>query len=346
MMSARASSPSALAVPAGALGATGAVSATGNTAGILRAYARLPLRFEPNTGQTDARVLFAAHGAGYGLFLTAGAATLVLAAPAASATPAAPPTATAGLTPTLPLPTPALPLRAAVRLRLVGTDPAARLAGQDALPSVASYLIGRDPRAWRTGLPTYSQVAAMGVYSGIDLTYDGTQGRLEYSFVVAPGADAGAIRLALDGTRGRRLDGQGNLVLGTAAGDVVQRAPAAYQDVGGRRVAVAASYALSGTAEARVALGAYDPRRPLVIDPVLSYASYLGGTGTDRAAGVATDARGALYLTGTTASPAFPTQGALQSGYGGGIRRRRVRDQAQPGRAEPGVQHVPGRERE
>jgi len=107
-----------------------------------------------------------------GLFLTAGTATLVLAAPA-------PPTATAGLTPTLPLPAPALPVRAAVRLRLVGADPAARLVGQDALPGVASYLLGRDPRAWRTGLSTYSQVAATGVYSGIDLTYDGTQGRLQ-----------------------------------------------------------------------------------------------------------------------------------------------------------------------
>ncbi len=317
MMSARASSPSALAVPAGALDATGpAGGATDGTAGILSAYARLPLRFEPNAGQTDAHVLFAAHGAGYGLFLTAGAATLVLAAPL---TPTAPPTATAGLTSALPLPTPALPLRAAVRLRLVGADPAARLVGQGALPGVASYLLGRDPRAWRTGLPTYSQVAATGVYSGIDLTYDGTQGRLEYSFVVAPGADPGAIGLAVDGARGLALDASGALTVTTAAGPLAQAAPLAYQEVGGRRVPVAVRLALSGASGFGFVMGTYDHRLPLVIDPVLGYGTYLGGGGADQGNAVAVDRRGDAYVAGQTASTALVTvTGALSPTYGGG----------------------------
>jgi len=118
----------------------------------------------------------------------------------------------------LALPAPALPVRAAVRLRLVGADPAARLVGQDPLPGADNDLIGRDPRAWRTGLPTYGAVTATSVYRGIDLTYDGTQGRLEYSFVVAPGADPGAIVLGVEGVRGLALGASGALTLTTAAG--------------------------------------------------------------------------------------------------------------------------------
>jgi len=207
----------------------------------------------------------------------------------------------------LALPAPALPVRAAVRLRLVGADPAARLVGQDPLPGADNDLIGRDPRAWRTGLPTYGAVTATSVYRGIDLTYDGTQGRLEYSFVVAPGADPGAIVLGVEGVRGLALGASGALTLTTAAGDLVQDAPLAYQEVGGRRVPVAVRYTLLGAGRVGVALGAYDHARALVIDPTLGYSDYLGGSGADAGYGIAVDHTGAAYVTGQTASTDFTT---------------------------------------
>jgi len=179
----------------------------------------------------------------------------------------------------LALPAPALPVRAAVRLRLVGADPAARLVGQDPLPGADNDLIGRDPRAWRTGLPTYGAVTATSVYRGIDLTYDGTQGRLEYSFVVAPGADPGAIVLGVEGVRGLALGASGALTLTTAAGDLVQDAPLAYQEVGGRRVPVAVRYTLLGAGRVGVALGCVGSPHHPGFHAVLWQARYAQGEG-------------------------------------------------------------------
>jgi len=216
--------------------------------------------------------------------------------------------------------------RALVQVRFMGAAATPAIEARAPLSGTVTYLRGAGPATGRA-VATYGQVVYHDLYPGIDLVYDGTGGALEYSFVVAPGADPRAIGLAFDGVRGRRLDARGALVLRTARGDLVQKAPVAYQEVDGRRVPVAASYALTGaagtgtgTAGATVALtlGRYDPTKPLVIDPVLAYGTYLGGTGMDRATGVATDARGATYLTGLTASPDFPTQAALQVGYDGG----------------------------
>ena len=298
---------SPLALP---LDATAPVTAAAEAA---QAAARTPLSFERNVGQSAALVRYLARGGGYTLFLTDNAAVLALSAPIT-------PTVGAGrllrgtssLSATAPL------TEAVVRLRFPGATAIPAIAPSAALPGAVTYLRGADPAGWRTGVATYGQVTYHDLYPGVDLVYDGTGGRLEYSFVVAAGADAGAIRLALDGVRGRRLDRQGNLVLQTAAGALVQRAPVAYQVIGGRRRPVAATYALSGTAETTFALGHYDRRAPLVIDPVLAYATYLGGTGIDRGTSIASDGRGALYLTGSAASADFPTAAALQAGYGGG----------------------------
>jgi len=265
---------------------------------------RLPLRFEANGGQSAARARYVARAGGYVLFLTANTAVLAL-SPALTPTAATPVGATTPVT------------RALVQLRFVGAAATPAIEARDPLSGTVTYLRGGGPAAGRA-VAAYGQVVYHDLYPGIDLVYDGTGGALEYSFVVAPGADPRAIGLAFDGVRGRRQDAHGALVLGTARGDLVQRAPAAYQEVDGRRVPVAASYAPTGTVGATIALGRYDPTKPLVIDPVLSYGTYLGGTGMDRATGVATDARGAVYLTGLSASPDFPTQAALQAGYDGG----------------------------
>jgi len=276
---------------------TASVGATGAIAD------RLPLRFERNGGQSDVRARYVARAGGYTLFLTANTAVLAL-SPALTPTAATPVSATTPVT------------RALVQVRFVGAAATPAIEARDPLSGTVTYLRGAGPAG--RAVATYGQVVYRGLYPGIDLVYDGTGGALEYSFVVAPGADPRAIGLAFDGVRGRRLDARGGLALRTALGDLVQKAPMAYQEIGGVRVPVTASYALSGTAEATVALGRYDPTKPLVIDPVLAYGTYLGGAGMDRATGVATDARGAVYLTGLSASPDFPTQAALQAGYDGG----------------------------
>ena len=287
------------------------------------ALARLPLAFESNQGQTDASVQFLSHGPGFSLYLTGTGATLgVVSRPHAPRRQALGHARDQGLGRGLTRAdaiTGTAPISAtSVRLRYDGADPHARVSGDDQLPGVATYLVGADPSRWQVDVPTYARVSYHDVYPGVDLVYYGTVGRLEYDWRLAAGADPGRITLAVDGARRVSLDAAGNLVLGAALGPIVQQAPAAYQEDGGQRVPVDVRYTLTGTNRAGFAVGAYDTRKPLVIDPVLTYSTYLGGGGTDYGNGIAVDGAGAAYVVGDTDSTTFPTTpGAVQTGQGG-----------------------------
>src|SRR6185436_16850587 len=202
---------------------------------------------------------------------------------------------------------------ATVRLRPVGAD-RARIVGDDELPGGVHYY--RDASSTRMSAPTYRRVRYVDVYPGIDLVYYGRPRHLEYDFIVAPGADPDRIGLAIDGADSLELDGEGTLVVHTAAGDVRQPRPVAYQRIGGVRRPVTADYALDAGGGVRLRLGAYDRSRRLVIDPVITYATYLGGTGDEARiyfngeVSLARDGAGNLYVTGTTRSTDFPTVGA------------------------------------
>ena len=163
------------------------------------------------------------------------------------------------------------------------------------------------PSQWHTGIANYGQVAYQDVYPGVNLVYYGNQQQLEYDFVVAPGADPGSIRFNVQGADSLSLDDQGNLVLHTASGDVVEQAPVVYQEVGGTRQAVAGQFVLLGSNDVGFQVGPYDAGLPLVIDPVLSYSTYLGGGTQNIGIGIAVDGSGNAYVTGWTNSTNFPT---------------------------------------
>lgn len=265
------------------------------------AYGALPISFELNRGQSDRRVRFVAHGAGSSLFLTANDAVLTLAGSKPKS---------AGKY--------AVSADAVVRLHLVGANSVPRIAGLDRLPGHVNYLIGRDTSHWITGVPTYARISYRNVYRGIDLIYHGQQGRLEYDYVVAPGANPRAIKLAVEGKGRLGIDRQGNLVLRGGSGQVRQQRPVAYQVVAGVRRFVPVHFVLGRGGVAGFAVGAYDTHAPLVIDPLLLYSTYLGGNGSV-AKGIAVGSDGSAYITGETTDPTFPTTaGAYQSACAGG----------------------------
>jgi hypothetical protein len=205
-------------------------------------------------------------------------------------------------------------------LQLEGATPrAARPEGT--LPGVSNYFVGNDPRAWRTRVPHYARVRYEQVYPGIDVVYYGAGGALEYDFLVAAGADPARIRLRYEGADRLRIDDAGNLRLEVAGGEVVHHKPVSYQVVDGVKHAVESAFRVvqeAGRAIVSFELGAYDARLPLTIDPVLSYASYLGGTNNNESVGaMAVDAAGAVYLAGFTNSIDFPVTGGAFQGTKG-----------------------------
>ena len=244
---------------------------------------------------------FLTRGSGYTLFLTPSEAVLVLRAPDA-----------------MPAAGQALVSTAEVRMHLAGATAQPRVAGVEKLPGIVNYFLGNDPAQWHADIPTYAEVVYQGVYPGIDLIHHGTQGRLEYDFVVGPGAEPGAIRVEFQGADGIVVDAHGDLVLHTAVGDLRQRKPAIYQDVNGVRRAIAGDYVVLGPRRVGFQVAAYDRSRPLIIDPVLLYSTYLGGSGFEVCYDVAIDATGNAYVAGSTTLTDFPTTtGAVQTASGG-----------------------------
>ena len=264
------------------------LSASPNSAA---AYGNLPLAFEVNEGQAAGQVDFLARGEGYMLSLTPGTAVLHLQQGAA---------------------------RDELQIQLVGANSAAVGVGQDELVTRTNYLIGSDPSQWHTNIANYGKVEYQNVYAGINLVYYGTnQGQLEYDFVVAPGADPGVIKLSIEGAQSIMLDAQGNLVLHTAGGDLMQHAPVIYQELDGQRQSVAGAFVLDGNNQFSFQIGTYDASLSLTIDPVLSYSTYLGGSDDDSGQAIAVDAAGNAYITGKTYSANFPTANPLQQVKGG-----------------------------
>ena len=264
----------------------------------MQAYGGLPLSFEPNEGQAGPGALFLARGPGYSLSLAPDAAVIALASPADPADgQAAAPTV--------------------VRMQLVGSNVDAALSGLDSQAGTTSYLVGSDPSRWRTSIPHFGRVLSQGVYPGVDMICDGAGGRLEYDFAVAPGTDPGVIRLAFAGVGSMSVAPDGSLILPTAAGDLRQEAPAAYQEIDGSRRPVTSAFRLSPDGQVGFSIGAYDPSYPLVIDPVLDYSTYLGGPYGNIAGAIATDPEGDAYISGLAIGNGYPYIGpsGMQSGF-------------------------------
>ncbi len=304
---------------------------------------RLPLRLEPNQGQTDPRVRFLSRGSGHTLFLTDTEAVLVLRG-SAECRP--------GRQPLLERNTQHATRNTVLRMHLLGAARRPAAVAEARLPGVVNYFKGKDPSKWRTNIPTYARARFQGVYPGIDLVYYGNQGHLEYDFLVAPGADPGRIRLAFDGAENTTVDAAGDLVLTATRGsdgrpvqEVHFRKPVVTQEIAGRRVPVAAAWGLdeafrvqgpgftrgrstqraarstSGNRQSKIGnrkyasfrVAAYDRTRPLVIDPVLTYSSYLGAGSEDTVRAMAVGADGSAFVAGVTSSANFPiTAGAVQ----------------------------------
>lgn len=264
-------------------------------------YGKLPLLFEANQGQLSSKVSFVSRGSGYSAYLTSDGMVLSLAGKAKSESPA---NAATGK-----------PNHVTLSFQLLGANKHASAIGEHQQPGRVNYFIGRDRSKWHTNVPTYAQVRFKNVYKGIDLTYYGKQRQLEYDFEVNPGGDPRQIRFAIDGARQVQVAGNGNLIIETAIGQVSFQAPILYQVLDGKRVPLQGGFVVGSDSSIGFQLANFDRHQQLVIDPVLSYSTYLGGSGDEQVAGVTVDAAGNAYVVGSTDSTDFPltTFGSITS---------------------------------
>src|SRR5215471_8495956 len=268
-----------------------ASTATSSANQIIDSYGKLPLSFEPNQGQARSEVRFLSQGHGYTLLLTQNEAVLALKPREGSSI---------------------------IRMKLVDASSSAQITPLETLPGKANYFIGNDPAKWHTNVPTYSRVQYAGIYPGIDLVYYGNQRQLEYDFVVRPGSSPSAIALDFASSR-ISIDKNGDLLVETGASPLRFHKPQVYQtDDQGNKQYVDSRYEIASNHRVSFHIASYDRSRSLIIDPVLSYSTYLGATLTDVIKDVALDSSNNAYVTGQTFSSDFPTTaGAFDRTCGG-----------------------------
>lgn len=300
--------------PAKSVNTMAAQTSTGCTQGsektkqhVLATFNKLPLMFEANQGQADSKVKFLSHGRGYSLYLTANEAVMYLMSlqntqrpqrnhskslPASSAT------------------SKVVNKPDVLRMKLVGANPRPQMRGLEDLPGKVNYFIGNDSKKWHTNVPTYAKVKCEQVYPGVDLVYHGNQQRLEYDFIIAPGVDPQIIRLDFAGAEEVEVDSQGNLLLHTTGGVLQHRKPIVYQKVNGVKQEVSGGYMLENEHQVSFHVGDYDTSQPLIIDPELSFSTYLhdptylpgpnGSVAREEGVGIALDNNGNIYIAGIT----------------------------------------------
>ncbi len=234
---------------------------------------------------------FASRGRGFAVSLTAEGIELLLDRPASTS--------------------------AHIRMNLEAGNGEPRLEALEPLVGKVHHFVGSDPAQWRTNVATYGRVRYREAYAGIDLEVYGRDGTLEYDFVVAPGADPRTIGLRLEGAERIEIDRHGNVLLHAGGGTLRQNKPVLFQETPQGRRPVDGGYALAGDRVVRFEVGDYDRSLPLVIDPVLSYSTYLGGSSFEFGGGVAVDGSGNAHVAGQTLSSDFPTLVPLQGSFGG-----------------------------
>src|SRR5882762_5694652 len=254
-------------------------------------FSKRPIAFEPNRGQTNSQVKYLARGNGHDLYLTPREAVLRMRHPNAK--------------------------DSALRIQWIGADPSTSMTAEEELSGRVNYLRGKDSANWLTDIKTFGKVRLAHLYKGIDLVVYGNQRNFEYDFVVAPHADAKQIRLGFDGADKVALDRNGDLVLNVGGDELRQHKPVVYQTIGGKKKMIEGRFLLTKDKTASFEVGEYDHNQPLVIDPTLSYSTYLGGTGEDQGNGIAVDSAGRAYVTGQTDSADFPVKGGVQTNRAG-----------------------------
>src|SRR5438105_1339009 len=245
------------------------------------AWNNLPLGFEPAPANGGNAARYIARGRGYSMLVSASQAALSLHAGKSQPED--------------------------LQFTFVGGNPDAAAVALQPLVTKVNYFPTGDPATWRSNIPTYGKVAFHGIYAGIDLAYYGRQGNLEYDWIVSPGADPSLIRVAVSAAQSLRIRGNGDLEIILPSGKIIaQHKPAIYQKGNGARAAVAGGFELFGKNQFGFRIPKYDRGQPLVIDPVLSYSSYLGGENNDEIHSVALDPSGNIYVSGISDSANFP----------------------------------------
>ncbi len=302
-----------------------------NTAGagqaqILENYGNIPLAFTLNQGQTGSQVKFTAQGSGCSIYFTTSGTTFLLSRETEESI-AKRAAQRSVVYRGYPSDIDIEREHFALKVKFLNANQNPEVTGEERLPWNSNYFIGNDPDRWLTGVPNYGRIRLHNLYEGIDLVYYGNRNRIKYDFVVRPEEDPSQILLEYvfgdEGSGSLSVNEDGELVVSTPLGNIVERKPYCYQIINGKRAERDISYKIVNEKSHGFTfhVSEYDPAYELVIDPELVYSTFLGGISDEggQPNTLAVDADGNAYVTGSTFSMDFPiTPGAFDESLNGG----------------------------
>jgi hypothetical protein len=245
----------------------------------------LPLRFEPNQGQSSSNAKFLAQGRGFSAQFKENEADFLLASHSA--------------------------MSSLLRVSLLNASRNAAVSGEMRLPGTVNYFIGNDREKWHSGLPTFERLRYASVYPGTDLIYYGNNGNMEFDYQLSPGATPSLIQMRFDGARSLKIDSKGDLIVTADGGQISFQKPVIYQpEDGGHKNFIAGKFRILQKNTVGFAVASYDHAKPLVIDPILNYSTYIGGYA--QAAAIAVDKDGEAFVTGIATLDFPTTPGSVQ----------------------------------
>jgi len=284
----------------------------------IKTYGRLPLYFIENNGEVDGQVSFYERGAGHATFFTKDGVVLSLTKSDGKVEK----TSLVERIKNSGIKTDKKVITEALSLSFIGANKNTKITADDKMPGHVNYFIGNDRSKWRSDIPAFGAVTYENIYKNIDIKFYGNNKNIEHDVIVRPGGDPSAVRFAYKGIKGLQITENGGLNVSLTHGKIIEKRPVVYQEIGGKRVAVDGAYRLikgdKGAFSYGFKVASYDKTKDLIIDPVLVYSTYLGGSGQDNANAIAVDSTGAVYVTGQTDSVNFPLLNPIQpilSGY-------------------------------
>ncbi len=285
---------------------------------IVEKYGKLPLSFIRNDGQVDEEVKFYERGSGHNTYFTREGVCLELIS--AQEDDNTPPREEDGV--------PSIPevqeIRSeTIKLALFGANKYPEIISKGLQEGKVNFFIGNNPEKWKTNVPTYRSVLYKEMYKDIDVKYYGNNRQLEYDIIVKPGADPSQVKFSCEGIEGLRVTDKGDMEIILKEGKLTQKKLYIYQEIDGKRKEIEGEFKIINSELPTTGfvygfqVAQYDAEKPLIIDPVLSYSTYLGGGGNNYGRGIAVDSGGNAYVTGHTRSGNFPLVSPIQVVPGG-----------------------------
>lgn len=198
-------------------------------------------------------------------------------------------------------------LHSQLTMELIDANSKAKIIALEESSTKTNYLINN-----KNNIKNFTKVKYESIYPGVDIVYYGNQKQLEYDFIVAPNADPNLINLAFSEATKLTINEQGDLIIDVNGQIIYQKRPDIYQYINGNRKSIKGSYKLSANNQISFQIGDYDTSKTLVIDPVIGYSTFLGGTDNDFSNAITVDNEGNTYLVGNTASINFPVSNFQQ----------------------------------